>query len=240
MDNAIYAALTRQTGLLREMQTVANNIANANTTGFRREGVVFAEHMSATGARGMAGTLSMGLARGRVTDLGQGALEATGGRFDLGIEGSGFFMVATPEGERLTRAGAFMPDAEGRLVTADGAPVLDDGGAPITLPAGAQAVNVGSDGTVSADGQPVARVGLFEVEDPASLQHRGGTLFEALEAPVPAEEARLRQGFLEASNVNPVFEVSRMIEVQRSYELGQTLLDREDERIRAAITAMTR
>ncbi|MRX49246.1 flagellar hook-basal body complex protein [Paracoccus sp. S-4012] len=240
MDNAIYAGLTRQSGLLREMRVVANNVANASTTGFRREGVVFAEHLSATGAQGRAGTLSMGLARGRVADLRQGALEATGGRFDLGIEGEGFFMLQTPDGPRLTRAGAFLSDAAGNLVNGDGHLVLDEGQAPIALPPGARAIAVGPDGTVSADGEPVGRVGVFTVPDPAALQHRGGTLFEATAAPQPAEDTRLRQGFLEGSNVDPVFEISRLIEVQRSYELGQSLLDREDERIRAVITALTR
>ena len=240
MDNAIYATLTRQSGLLREMQIVANNVANADTTGFRREGVVFAEHLSALGRGADAGTLSMGTARGRIADLRQAVLSQTGGRTDLGIEGEGFFMLATPDGNRLTRAGAFMTDAEGQLVNGDGYRVLDDGQAPITLPPGLTALAIGPDGTVSADGEAIGRIGLFQTDDPATLQHRGGTLFEATGTVVPAENARMRQGFLEASNVDPVFEVSRLVEVQRNYELGQSLLDREDERIRAAITSLTR
>ena len=238
MDNAIYASLSRQSGLMREMRLVANNIANADTTGFRREGVVFAEYLAPMGRED--GTLSMGVARGRVVDLDQASLTMTGGTYDLAIEGPGFFMVQTPQGQRLTRAGAFLTDAEGRIVTPDGDAVLDDGQAPITVPPDAKSVSIGSDGTVSADAVPIGRVGVFDVADPAALQHRGGTLFEATTEPVPAEEARVRQGFLEASNVNPVTEIARMIEVQRAYELGQSFLQREDERIRAAITALTR
>lgn len=245
MDNAIYATLTRQSGLMREMQVVANNVANASTTGFRREGVVFAEHMSEARGRSpttgpWGDTLSMAIARGRIADLRQGALEATGGTLDLGIEGDGYFMIQTPDGPRLTRTGAFLTDDTGQLVTADGNPVLDDGQAPIMLPPGTVTVSVGSDGTLSADDEPMARIGIFSVTDPTSLQHRGGTSFEATEEPVFADTARVRQGFLEASNVDPVFEITRLIEVQRNYELGQSLLDREDERIRAAISALSR
>lgn len=237
MDNAIYASLSRQSGLMREMRAVANNIANADTTGFRREGVIFAEHMRPMGRE--AGTLSMAHARGRVVDLTPAGLRQTGGDFDLGIEGQGFFMVETPQGNRLTRAGAFMTDAEGQLVNADGHRVLDDGEAPVAIPPGTRTIAIASDGTLSGDGEPLARIGLFTA-DPASLQHRGGTLFEATGPVAPAEEARVRQGFLEGSNVEPVAEIARMIEVQRAYELGQSFLQREDDRIRAALSSFSR
>lgn len=238
MDNAIYAALTRQSGLMREMRVVANNLANANTTGFRREGVVFAEHLTRLDRQGEG--LSMADARGRLVDLRQSGLSQTNGTFDLGIEGEGFFMVATPEGNRLTRAGAFIPSAEGELMTADGHRLLDEGEAPILIPPGAARIAVGADGTISANGLPIARVGLFTAPEDTQLTHQGGTLF-AYDGPVePAEATGIRQGFLEESNVDPVFEISRMIEVQRAYELGQSFLDREDQRIRSTITALTR
>lgn len=237
MDNAIYASLSRQSGLMREMRAVANNIANADTTGFRREGVIFAEHMKPMGRE--AGTLSMAHARGRVVDLSPAGLRQTGGDLDLGIEGEGFFMVETPQGNRLTRAGAFMTDAEGQLVNADGFRLLDEGQAPVAVPPGLGSIAIGADGTLSGDGEPLARIGLFAA-DPASLQHRGGTLFEATGEILPAEEARIRQGFLEGSNVEPVSEIARMIEVQRAYELGQSFLQREDERIRAALSSFSR
>lgn len=238
MDNAIYATLTRQSGLMKEMGVVANNIANANTTGFRREGVIFAEHLGALDRRGA--TLSMAHARGRLIDLRQGVLTQTNGTYDLAIEGEGFFAVETPEGNRLTRAGAFIPSAEGELMTAEGYRLLDEGQAPILIPPGASAVNIGPDGTLSANGIPFGRIGLFTTPEGARLDHRGGTLFQLDGDPEPLEEASLRQGFLEESNVDPVFEITRMIEVQRAYELGQSFLDREDERIRSAITSMTR
>lgn len=238
MDNAIYAALTRQTGLMNEMRVVANNIANANTTGFRREGVIFAEHLSALDGRG--DTLSMAHARGRLVDLDQGVLTQTNGAFDLAIEGDGFFMVETPDGPRLTRAGAFLPSPEGELMSADGHRLLDEGQASIIIPAGASSVAVGADGTLSANGVAFGRIGVFAPPEGAQITHDGGTTFLSEGDPQPVDNPSVRQGFLEESNVDPVFEITRMIEVQRAYELGQSFLDREDQRIRSAITAMTR
>ena len=114
MDNNVYTALTRQTGLLREMQSVANNIANLSTTGFRAEGVVFAEHVRALGPG--HDSLSMATAVGRHIHNAQGALTQTGSPFDLAIEGDGYFLMETAEGQRLTRAGHFTPNAAGELV----------------------------------------------------------------------------------------------------------------------------
>ncbi|KGJ03265.1 flagellar hook-basal body complex protein [Paracoccus versutus] len=238
MDNAIYAALTRQSGLMREMRTVANNIANANTAGFRREGVVFSEYMVPLDGRGE--TLAMANGRGRMVDLAPGGMTQTNGQFDLAIDGEGFLMVQTPQGNRLTRAGAFMTNAEGELVNPDGYPLLDDGEAPIVIPAGVGSVGIGIDGTISADGNPIGRIGVFASPDPARLRHTAGTLFDPGGAVEPLDQAVLRQGFLEESNVDPVLEVARMIEVQRAYQLGQSFLDQEDQRIRQTISSLTR
>lgn len=238
MDNAIYAALTRQSGLMREMRTVANNIANANTAGFRREGVVFSEYMVPLDGRGE--TLAMANGRGRMVDLAPGGMTQTNGQFDLAIDGEGFLMVQTPQGNRLTRDGAFMTNAEGELVNPDGYPLLDDGEAPIVIPAGVGSVGIGIDGTISADGNPIGRIGVFASPDPARLRHTAGTLFDPGGAVEPLDQAVLRQGFLEESNVDPVLEVARMIEVQRAYQLGQSFLDQEDQRIRQTISSLTR
>lgn len=238
MDNAIYASLTRQSGLMREMRAIANNMANANTTGFRREGVVFSEYMVPLSQNGE--TLAMANIRGRMVDLDQGAMTQTGGRYDLAIDGDGFFMVQTPDGGRLTRAGAFMTNADGEIVNPDGYPLLDDGQAPIAVPPGTRSIGVGGDGTVSADGQAIGRVGVFAAPDIADLRHVAGTLFEAGPNPTPLDDAKVRQGFLEESNVEPVTEIARMIEVQRAYELGQSFLEQEDQRIRQTITSLTR
>lgn len=236
MENSVYTTLNRQTGLLRELQTVAQNIANMATTGYRREGIVFSEFVADTGED--SPSLSLANAHARVSDLSQGSLFQSGGSFDIAIEGSGFFLLSTPEGERLTRAGSFTPTADGILAAPDGAPLLDSGGAPIFVPQDARAIAVGADGTLSADGLPLAQIGVWEPADPLMMSRREGVRFDPGGDVVPVEAAKILQGFLEKSNVDPVREFTRMIEVQRAYELGQSFLDREDERVRATIRAI--
>lgn len=238
MDNAIYAALTRQSGLMSEMGVIANNIANLSTTGFRREGVIFSEFVD--GLDGAEPSLSMASGDTRRVDLAPGTLQQTGGTYDMAIEGKGFFLVETAGGQRLTRAGAFMPNAEGILVNADGNLLLDSGAAPIAIPPGTRQIAIGGDGTISADGTPIAQVGLFEPVDPIDLNYQSGTLLRADNGTqIVAENAgTIRQGFLESSNVNPISEISRMIAVQRAYELGQTFLENEDQRIRSVIQTL--
>jgi flagellar basal-body rod protein FlgF len=237
VENATYAALTRQFGLWAEMRSVANNVANAATTGYRSEGVMFSEYVADLDD---SPSLSMAAARVRETNFGQGALTQTGGPFDLAIEGEGFFMVLAPQGERLTRAGSFTPNAAGDLVTPEGYPVLDPGGAPVFVPQGVGQVGIASDGTLSADGQPVAQIGIVRPLDPQGMLREDGVRFAAPGGYEPVPEGRMVQGFLEEANVDSVREIARMIEVSRAYELGQSFLTREDERIRAAIRDLSR
>jgi flagellar basal-body rod protein FlgF len=236
MDLAGYVALTRQSGLASELQSVANNIANLSTAGYRREGVIFAEEVQALPVEG--GSVAMTEARARYTEEMQGALQQTGGTYDLAIEGQGYFTVMTPSGERLTRAGAFAPNADGVLVNPDGHALLDEGGGEITIPPEARSVGISSDGTLSIDGAPAARIGLVTVEDRTKLFREAGVLFRADTETVPAEDGRVVQGFVEQSNVSPVSEMARMVEVQRAYEYGQKLLDQEDARIRLVVRTL--
>lgn len=230
MDNPGYTSLTRLSGLMHEMQVVANNIANISTTGFRAEGLIFAEHIAQTGRDDPS--LSMGTAIGRTISAQQGALQRTGGEFDFAIEGEGFFLIDTPEGQALTRAGAFIRNEVGEMVTADGHRLLDAGGAPVFVPPNAVSMALAPDGTISVDGQPLTVVGLYMPIDPLELSRQSGTAFTAASGYVPAEGARVMQGYLEQSNVDPVRQIARMIEVQRAYELGQSFMDAEDNRIR--------
>lgn len=237
MDVSGYTTLTRQTGLMREVQTLANNIANASTTGFRREGVVFSEYVQRLAD---APSLSMARASARNIDLTQGEISVTGGSFDFAIEGEGFFLVETPQGNRLTRAGSFTPSDTGDLVTATGHRLLDEGGGPIFVPPNARDVQLAPDGTLSADGAPLARIGLWQPIEPGDLRHEAGTLFATSAGEEPVSGAVILQGHLEGSNVSPLTEVSRLIEVQRAYEMGQSFLDREDDRLRTVIQTLGR
>lgn len=237
MDNAGYVGLTRIKGLDDELRAVANNIANISTTGFRAEKVVFAEVVVPVNSDG--GSLSMAQPRAHFTDPSPGGLRLTGGTLDLAIEGDGYFQLQTGEGPRLTRAGNFVRTAEGVVVTPEGDTLLDAGGAPVVIPPGVADVAIAGDGTISADGEPVGQIGLFTAP-PETMLRESGVRFRADGAIAPAQNARLAQGYLEESNVNPVVELSRMIEVQRAYELGQSLLDSEDQRLGEAIRTLGR
>lgn len=238
MDNAGYTTLTRQSGLLREIQVLANNVANLSTTGFRREGLVFSEYVRQLDRE--EEPLSMAAANAHQTYLVQGGLTMTGGTFDVAVEGEGFFRVETPEGERLTRAGHFTPNAAGELVTPDGHRVLDLGGAPVFVPSDAGQITIARDGTVSADGQPLGQLGLVVPEDPSALRRASGVLHSVEGETRAIENPVILQGFLEESNVNPISEMARLVAVQRAYESGQKFLDREDERIRNVVQTLSR
>jgi flagellar basal-body rod protein FlgF len=235
MDAAGYVTLTRQSGLMREMQLIANNIANASTAGFRREGVVFSEYVRRLDD---APSLSMAHASARHVDLTPGETEMTGATFDFAIEGNGFFLVETPQGNRLTRAGMFSPSSEGELVSPDGHRLLDRGRAPVFVPPDVDQVMLSSDGTLSAGGEPIAQIGLWQPAADGDLQHEGGTLFRTTQGEVLLDDGRMVQGRIEASNVNPMSELARMVEVQRAYEAGQSFLDREDDRLRTVIQVL--
>ena len=174
MDNTGYIAITRQSSLLKELNSVANNVANMSTPGFKREGVVFSEHVEALDVA--EGSISLATAGAYYVDLTQGSLKQTNGQFDLAIEGPGFFQIDTPEGLRLTRSGSFSLNAEGQIVTMDGRALLGDGGGPIVTPQGVSDFSIAADGTISADGDPIGRVGLVDVA-PETLRREGANLF---------------------------------------------------------------
>lgn len=235
MNNTSYVALSKQSGLAKELTSIANNIANADTAGFRREGILFSEYVRMLDPQDQS--ISQANVGGHFFDATPGALIETGAPLDVAIDGDGYFLVETPNGERLTRAGAFMLDSEGQMITADGNYVLGEGGSPIAIPPEAGNITIAPDGTIAADGAPVGKLGLVTA-DPTTLAREGNNLLRATEEYQVLENAKMRQGFVEGSNVNPVIEISRLIEVQRAYELGQQLLKDEDERISKTVDAM--
>ncbi|MHA6327119.1 flagellar hook-basal body complex protein [Roseivivax sp. CAU 1753] len=235
MSASGYATITRMSGLAREMRVVANNIANANTTGFRAEQAIFSEFVKPIDDS----SLSMATARIGHSKLTQGTLGQTGGQLDFAIEGDGFFQVATADGVRLTRSGVFAATPDGTLATMDGNAVLDSGASQIAIPPGAE-IKVSPDGTMTADGRAVAELGLVRPVDANRMIRMGSQLFDPNGEIEPVADPRIRQGFLEASNVEPVHELARMIEVSRAYELGQSFLESENDRLRDAIKAMSR
>ncbi|MEQ9692702.1 flagellar hook-basal body complex protein [Shimia sp. SDUM112013] len=237
MDNTSYTILTRQSGLTREMSTIANNIANASTTGFRQEGLVFSEYVQKVGRND-----SVSMATSRVSHVRgeQGALIQTGNSFDLAVEGDGFFLVQTPDGERLTRAGAFTPNHDGDLVNMDGYAVLDVSGSPIFIPPDSVGIKIAPDGTISNQGQLLGQIGLVRPTTAHDLTREAGVLFSVKNGHEPVVAGRVMQGFLENSNVNTIGQLTRMIEVQRAYEAGQSFLEQENDRVLNTVKTLIR
>jgi flagellar basal-body rod protein FlgF len=227
MTGTVYAMLNRQQGLVRELDTVANNLANSNTTGFKADRVVFGEMMMVRGS-GTA-SLSMGGVVGHSFDLAPGAVRSTGSAFDFALQGEGYFLVLTPQGERLTRAGHFQLSPEGTLIDAAGNAVLGTAGGTITLPPEAHNVVLGGDGTLSVDGEALAQIAAALPD--GRMQRETGVMFAAPDGFVLTDAAQFVQGALERANVSPVLEMSRLIDVQRAYEAGQRVVELEDERI---------
>jgi flagellar basal-body rod protein FlgF len=241
MDNANYISLSRQSGLMKELTTIANNMANADTVGYKREGAIFSEYIAAASANGEASSprhsLSIGRLAAHASNFDTGSLRMTGGSMDVAIEGDGFFLVDVNGQTQLTRAGNFMTDENGRLITVDGNAVLDNAEGEIQIPLEAGELSIALDGTLSGNGVELGRLGVVTA-DPNTLSRQGNNNWVAENGFEPLEEARVLQGFLEDSNVEPVSEIARMIEVQRFYDAGQKILEMEDSRIKQVITTI--
>lgn len=243
MENAAYIALSRQMTLRRELDIVANNIANADTTGFKVEqllvGAEIGERARNHAIRpGASFVLDNGVGR----DFGQGALEQTGRDLDFGIEGEGaFFTVQDGDGEAYTRDGAFSIDAEGRLVTQGGAAVLGDGG-EIILDATLGPVSVGPDGTITQGIQQVGRLTLARFETLSVLSKDGDGLYRnrSNTQPIEATGAQVRQGMLEGSNVNPLIEITNLIEISRAYERASKMVEQTNDLSRRSVERLGR
>jgi len=219
MDNAITAALSRQTVLTRALETTANNVANQTTAGYKSDAVRFREYLAFVDPAASGDPIvSLVTDPGSVTDHSPGAVTQTFRDMDFALDGDGFFAVETAGGVRYTRAGSFVVDADGALVTRSGARVLDEGQSPITIDPEAGPLTVAPDGELQQDGAAIGRLGVFRFEDLRTLRKAGDTLFAAADEPVAAASPRVRQGFLEQSNVNPVAAMTDMIEILRAYE----------------------
>lgn len=211
MNNAIYVALSKQTASFRELDVIANNIANANTTGYKSESMMFHDFMAKDGnAR-----LDYAQDLGSYIDTKQGGLTTTGNQLDFAIDGEGFFAVDTPLGKRYTRAGSFRLDQDGNLITPAGYFVLDDAGQKITFQDTDSQITVSGNGTLSAGGDERGKLGIFKFDNPQELERVSDSVFKSETDPATAENYQVAQGMIENSNVEPVAELTRMIVVQR-------------------------
>lgn len=212
MDNPVYITLSRQLALFRDMDVTANNLANVNTSGFQTNHVLFTSYLAQDNGRGkMAFAHDISSYR----DLTGGTMRQTENTLDTAISGEGYYTVSTPLGPRYTRQGSFTLDTDGTLVSQQGYPVLDQNGQPITFSQDDKEIVIGEAGNVSVDGEDRATIGVVQFENPHLLQRVGDSLFDTEETPAPATEARVLQGVLENSNVQPVLEMTHMIDLSR-------------------------
>lgn len=243
MDNAVYVGVSRQMVLRREMDIIANNIANVDTAGFKVESLMQktepgAPAVTLGGPRPVKFVAADTVAR----DFGQGAMNKTGASLDMAIEGEGFFQIQTPSGPRFTRDGRFTTDPTGRLVSQQGYPVMSDGGGEIVIDAEKGQVSVGADGTMSQGNELVGKVGMFKFANQGALEKSGDNSFKNSSnlQPEVAANAKLRQGHLESSNVKPVLEITRMVEVSRAYESTAKMIDAEADLSRRSVERLGR
>lgn len=234
MENSGYVALSRAAMMERATDITANNIANANTVGFRATQPLFESLIVNTGAEGDAGRMAYAIETATVSDLTPGALVATGNPLDVALPGDGWLAYRTTQGElALGRDGQLALSAEGDLVTAAGDLVLDAGGAPITLPPDTGSMTIARDGTITAaDGSILGQIGIFEEAGIAGWQHLRGALLTPREGEVtltPALSPMLMQGHLEQSNVTPIAEMTRLISQQRAYERSMSMATVSDD-----------
>jgi flagellar basal-body rod protein FlgF len=234
MDTSALVALSLSTALRRQMDVIAHNIANANTTAYKEERVLFATYLQEVDGQEIAFVEDFAV----VVDPSEGPITSTGNPLDLAIRGDGHFQVDTPDGVRFTRSGHFALDADGALVTVDGHAVLADDGFPILTIPGDSEITVDADGVVSSENGEIGRLGLVTFDDTADLIKQGGGLYATEAAPLPATDASVVQGALEGSNVQPIVEMTRMISLLRSYQAAQSFTDRYDELRTQAITTL--
>lgn len=237
MENAQLISLSRQIALQRQMDVVANNIANINTGGFKAERILFEEYlMPVAKDRDFAWPdqpLSYTQDWATMHDLSGGAIVQTGNPLDVALQGEGFLTVMTPGGERWTKAGSLQINSEGILVNVDGYPVLADGGEVQFDPEETE-ITIAADGTISSRTGTKGRLQIVEFANPQELTREGSNLFGG-GTPLPATQTRVEQGFIERSNVSGVSEMTEMIRVSRSYQSLASLMQRQDEIRRSAI-----
>ncbi len=240
MENAVTAGLAKQIVLARALDTTANNVANQTTSGFKADHIAFREYIARVDARTTGDpTISLVIDPDTYTDFSAGGLEQSYRDLDFAIDGDGFFSVETAAGVRFTRDGRFSVNAFGELVTRDGAQVLDAGGAPILVDPEAGPVLATPDGELQQNATPIARLGVFRFDDARQLRKSGDNMFAAEAEPAPALSPRVRQGFIETSNVNPVAAMTDMIEIMRAYEQAARLTETASDLERQAIQTLS-
>ncbi|NMG39472.1 flagellar basal-body rod protein FlgF [Chelativorans sp. ZYF759] len=237
MQTGLYVALSSQVALERRLNTIADNVANATTTGFRATGVKFEDVVTGLGQDSMS-FVSSGT---NFLSTAGGALVQTGNPLDFAVRGDAWFAIQTPEGPVMTRDGRFTMQPDGQLVSIEGHPVLDAGGGEILLnPEGGTPI-VAADGAIRQEGQLAGAIGLFDFQPGNDFRRYGNSGIIPQGEPQPIiDQANIGvvQGYLEGSNVDPVLEITRLIQVQRAFEGVSALLRDSESSLRDAIKTL--
>jgi flagellar basal-body rod protein FlgF len=219
MDNSLYVGLSRQMTLQRALDVTANNLANVDTAGFKVENLMVKTDALSAKSVSSSDPIKYVIDNGVARNFGQGGLEQSSNPFDVAIEGDGFFTVQTASGNRYTRDGRFGVNNQNQLVDRQGNPVLSNGGAPITLDPQKTDIAIAKDGTISQNGLSVAKLGVSRFANLSALKKQGDNLYDAPGVtPTVATDARVHQGMVERSNVQPVLEITNLIAITRAYE----------------------
>jgi len=244
MDSPGYIILSRLSSQMRASQLTANNLANADTPGYRASRPIFAEHVQRQGrVHGPNGAGNVGFAWDRASwrETQPGALSTTGNPLDVAISGAGFFVVETPRGERYTRAGRFAIGADGQLVDGSGALVLNTDSRPIAVRPNDTRIEVRGDGTIRSENGVLGRLRVVRFADEQGLRAEGDRHFNAAgQAPEEIARPQVVQGALEGSNVQSVLEMTRMMTELREFQFATQFLEREGERQQSAVDRLLR
>lgn len=238
MDINSAIAASRLIAQQRAMDVTANNLANVNTPGFRTERVQFSDWLNrqkGTTVPPGGGTIAYTQDRATWREPQTGSLSHTGNPFDLSLTGDGYFTVNTPRGVRLTRDGRFGPIPDGTLADSTGNPVLDTAGQPIQLAPTDTDVAIAGDGTISGPNGQIAKIGVVRPSDPMRMQAEGNTLFATAAGTTPVAAPGIVQGSVEESNVQPVLEVTRMMNDLRQFQFVAQFMQAEADRQQSAI-----
>jgi flagellar basal-body rod protein FlgF len=217
MQDSLYVSLSAQMALQRRLDTLADNVANASTVGFRATGIRFKDVVSGVGQN----SVSFASSGDTYLSLAHGSLTETGDPFDFAIQGDAWFALETPVGTVMTRDGRFSMNETGELMSIEGYPVLDAGGAPIQLDPRGGPPKAGADGSLRQNDQLVGAIGLYNFDPGENFVRYGNSGVVPAREPEPVVDRidiGVAQGFVEESNVNPVLEMTRLIQIQRAFE----------------------
>jgi len=240
MIKGIYSAASGMLPRMLKQEIIANNLANVNTPGYKRESIFLRQLSRSEAARSKTESeWQTPMVDKKYTDFSRGSLEYTGEKLNLAIDGDGFFVVSTSDEEAYTRNGNFHISPDGILMTSDDLPVLSDNG-PITI--GENEFNIGVDGLITIDGEEFGRLLVVDFEKPYRLEKAAAGLYHALpEAnPIEPEFTYIRQGYLEKSNVDIIREMVEMIASYRNYESDQKAIQILDESLSKTVNEIPR